>query len=372
MRSLRPTGVLVWLPVGCQFPKQYTDGNSIKAEGRTDIVHMIVASIEAMVSERASQVSEVVDVVVENHRTLIGRGGEANYQLAAGVVFQITKSVPSWFEYLGQSVSESDAQTHENSGNTPAQTSCEPRKGREREIGPGASRRRNQEEHGLAGRRGQVPEAKHHVFEVSSVGVSVMVAVVRSSCHFQPPVLVSALQGPEVEFKRDFRPSERWLTREPTATKRGPHLKKATLPRTDPIDTLDTILGNSYHHEGSFDATVASRNVNKKYAPVEAVKTASMEAVKATPQRVRVCPDNVLGLTIEASHDCVDNDFPIENDTRAAVIPAAEHLRDTDDSKDSPTKHVPLQVTADIFPGMMESGNKREADDFAAAGFGRW
>ncbi|KAK8046612.1 hypothetical protein PG996_014676 [Apiospora saccharicola] len=75
-----------------QFPKQDADGNSIKVEGRTDIVDKIVASIEAMVSERASQVSEVVDVPVEKHRTLIGRGGETKRKIESE--FKVSIDIP--------------------------------------------------------------------------------------------------------------------------------------------------------------------------------------------------------------------------------------------------------------------------------------
>ncbi|KAI1766953.1 hypothetical protein GGR53DRAFT_484179 [Hypoxylon sp. FL1150] len=64
-----------------QFPKQDTDGNSIRIEGRHDVVDKIIASINAVVSERASQVTDTVEVPVEKHRSLIGRGGEAKRQL---------------------------------------------------------------------------------------------------------------------------------------------------------------------------------------------------------------------------------------------------------------------------------------------------
>lgn len=52
---------------------------------------------------------------------------------------------------------------------------------------------------------------------------------------------------------------------------------------TDTIDSLDTI-GGVYHHGGPYDATLASRNRNKMYAPVEAVKESNMEALRATPR----------------------------------------------------------------------------------------
>ncbi|KAK7962365.1 uncharacterized protein PG986_003190 [Apiospora aurea] len=109
------------------------------------------------------------------------------------------------------------------------------------------------------------------------------------------------------------RPLEQ-IKKENKAAQRGPHLRKTTLPRADPIDTLDNILGHSYHHEGPFDATLASRNLNKKYAPIEAVKSTNMEALKATPNEL---------------------------------------------VQDSLTKHVPLQGTANIPPGMMDFSGRR-------------
>ncbi|KAK8008672.1 protein kinase [Apiospora marii] len=76
------------------------------------------------------------------------------------------------------------------------------------------------------------------------------------------------------------------IKRETKVANRGHHLRKNTLPGTDPIDTLDNILGHSYHHDGPFDATLASRNANKKYAPLEAVKSTNEEALKATPKEI--------------------------------------------------------------------------------------
>ncbi|KAI8273407.1 Vigilin 1 [Colletotrichum sp. SAR11_57] len=64
-----------------QFPKQEADGNTIKIEGRSDVVSKIVARIEEIVAEKDSQVTEILDVPTEKHRTLIGRGGEAKRQL---------------------------------------------------------------------------------------------------------------------------------------------------------------------------------------------------------------------------------------------------------------------------------------------------
>lgn len=88
------------------------------------------------------------------------------------------------------------------------------------------------------------------------------------------------------------------------------HLPPHKKPVTDLIDSLDaTAIGGTYHHGGPYDATLANRNINKKYSPVEAVKESNMEALKATPQEF---------------------------------------------IQDSLTKHVPLQGTAIVPPGMSD------------------
>jgi hypothetical protein len=107
------------------------------------------------------------------------------------------------------------------------------------------------------------------------------------------------------------------LTREHRAADRAPHLHNHR--RQQPSDTIDTldlsgpIPGVTYHHGGPFDATMKERNVNKKYAPVEAVRDTNMEALKATP---------------------------------------VEYV------KDSLAKHVPLQGTAVVPPGMKDVGGR--------------
>ncbi|KAK0629124.1 hypothetical protein B0T17DRAFT_505715 [Bombardia bombarda] len=75
-----------------QFPKQDADGNTIKVEGRTDVVDKIIAQIEALVSERQSQVTEVLDVPTEKHRTLIGRGGDVKRGLESE--FKVAIDIP--------------------------------------------------------------------------------------------------------------------------------------------------------------------------------------------------------------------------------------------------------------------------------------
>ncbi|KAK1458523.1 hypothetical protein CCUS01_09389 [Colletotrichum cuscutae] len=74
------------------------------------------------------------------------------------------------------------------------------------------------------------------------------------------------------------------IKREHSAADRAPHLRTRKYgPVTDTIDSLDSI-GGVYHHGGPYDATLASRNRNKKYAPVEAVRESNMEALRATPR----------------------------------------------------------------------------------------
>ncbi|KAI1392720.1 uncharacterized protein F4822DRAFT_391895 [Hypoxylon trugodes] len=95
---------------------------------------------------------------------------------------------------------------------------------------------------------------------------------------------------------------------------RAPHLRKKNQTGMDTIDVLDeTGFGGAYHHDGPYDATLASRNRDKRYAPVEAVKYGNQEALKATPR------ENVV---------------------------------------DSLERHVPLQGTATIPPGARDYGGR--------------
>ncbi|KYK55038.1 RNA binding effector protein [Drechmeria coniospora] len=75
-----------------QFPKQDADGNTVKIEGRTDVVQKIVKRIQEIVTERESQVTETIEVPVDNHRSLIGRGGDVKRQIEAQ--FSVTVDVP--------------------------------------------------------------------------------------------------------------------------------------------------------------------------------------------------------------------------------------------------------------------------------------
>lgn len=66
-----------------------------------------------------------------------------------------------------------------------------------------------------------------------------------------------------------------------TANRSSRHRRAPSQP--DTIDALDTI-GGGYHHDGPYEATLASRNVNVKYSPLAAVRRSNMEALRATPR----------------------------------------------------------------------------------------
>lgn len=74
------------------------------------------------------------------------------------------------------------------------------------------------------------------------------------------------------------------LRQEAKAANRAPHLKKKHIPGADTIDSLDmSTFGLAYHHGGPYDATLLARNRTPKHAPVEALKSSNNEALKATP-----------------------------------------------------------------------------------------
>ncbi|KAK4241471.1 hypothetical protein C8A03DRAFT_41085 [Achaetomium macrosporum] len=99
-----------------QFPKQDTDGNTIKVEGRSAVVDKIIAQIQAFVAEREGQITEVLDVPVEKHRSLIGRGGETKKNLEAQ--FKVSIDVPrqgsgqTAVKIVGQSADVEKAKAH--------------------------------------------------------------------------------------------------------------------------------------------------------------------------------------------------------------------------------------------------------------------
>ncbi|EAQ93477.1 hypothetical protein CHGG_01712 [Chaetomium globosum CBS 148.51] len=130
------------------------------------------------------------------------------------------------------------------------------------------------------------------------------------------------------------------LTKQHRAADRAPHLHNHR--RQQPSDTIDTLditgpVPSVYHHSGPFDATLKSRNTNKKYSPVEAVKETNAKALKATP------PEYI---------------------------------------QDSLVKHMPLQGTAVVPPGMKdmagrtmhyeEGADMMREEDAAGGAYKRW
>ncbi|PHH80063.1 hypothetical protein CDD82_1995 [Ophiocordyceps australis] len=75
-----------------QLPKQDADGNGITVEGRTEVVYKIIKRIQEIVAERESQVSDMVEVPIDQHRTLIGRGGDVKRDMEAR--FGVSIDVP--------------------------------------------------------------------------------------------------------------------------------------------------------------------------------------------------------------------------------------------------------------------------------------
>ncbi|KAF2972154.1 hypothetical protein GQX73_g1385 [Xylaria multiplex] len=74
------------------------------------------------------------------------------------------------------------------------------------------------------------------------------------------------------------------IKRETKAANRAPHLRKANQTKPDRIDSLDNIVpGGVYHHDGPYDAALASRNKDPRYAPLAAVREGNRAALQATP-----------------------------------------------------------------------------------------
>ncbi|KAK4202510.1 hypothetical protein QBC40DRAFT_294776 [Triangularia verruculosa] len=79
-------------------------------------------------------------------------------------------------------------------------------------------------------------------------------------------------------------------------------------PYADPIDQLDQSSPfATYHHSGPYDPTLIPYNTNKKYSPLEAVKSSNNEAIKATP--------------VEFVKDSLEKHVPLQG---TAVVPPGE------------------------------------------------
>lgn len=114
-------------------------------------------------------------------------------------------------------------------------------------------------------------------------------------------------------FPGDNSPRPLDLIRNDARAAERPHRHRKRISDVDQIDALDTI-GGAYHHGGPYDATLISRNLNKKYSPVAAVQDSNLETLRATP--------------------------------REYII-------------DSLERHLPLQGTATVPPGGMDLSGRR-------------
>lgn len=109
----------------------------------------------------------------------------------------------------------------------------------------------------------------------------------------------SASKGHSTRPSQDLANHEKLVRKSSRARKQ--------IPR-DSIDNLDDILG-SYHHEGPFDATLASRQIPGR-APVEATRIGNAMALAATPkefvQRSLERHEPLDGISSHASGSVVD------------------------------------------------------------------
>jgi len=85
---------------------------------------------------------------------------------------------------------------------------------------------------------------------------------------------------------------------------RSPHLRKGSIPGVDTIDALDSTPGGKYHHEGPFDAVLASRNQDRTHSPVAAVFDSNVHTLRATP------PENIK--------NALDKHYPLDGVAQTA------------------------------------------------------
>ena len=72
-----------------RLPRADSSDSTVIVEGNKVLVEKIVASIQAFISEREDQTTELVEVAPEKHRLLIGRGGETRRALESELSISI-------------------------------------------------------------------------------------------------------------------------------------------------------------------------------------------------------------------------------------------------------------------------------------------
>ena len=75
-----------------QFPRQGEESNTLTIRGPKSVTDKIVAAIESHVKERDSQVSDMIDVPTNQHRSLIGSGGNIRKKMEED--FGVSINVP--------------------------------------------------------------------------------------------------------------------------------------------------------------------------------------------------------------------------------------------------------------------------------------
>lgn len=75
-----------------KFPRQESNENTIRVEGNRALVEKVIDAIQSFANQRDSQAIEVIEVVPEKHRLLIGRGGETKRNLESH--FKVIIDVP--------------------------------------------------------------------------------------------------------------------------------------------------------------------------------------------------------------------------------------------------------------------------------------
>ena len=75
-----------------QFPRADADGNTVKVEGQKSVVEKIIAAMQQVIKQRDNQTTETIDIPMDKHRSLIGRGGDIKKGLEAN--FNVSIDIP--------------------------------------------------------------------------------------------------------------------------------------------------------------------------------------------------------------------------------------------------------------------------------------
>lgn len=77
------------------------------------------------------------------------------------------------------------------------------------------------------------------------------------------------------------RPLEQ-IKKDAKSANRSPHLRRSHQIPPDTVDSLSTVGGRPYHHEGPYDVALFARNQDEK-SPLSALDHSTQETLKATP-----------------------------------------------------------------------------------------